>query len=131
MGVITGVVGGILRDVLTNEIPIVFRRETCLYATAAFLGATVFVLVNQWSADVRGVPWGYDYAPSSTGRDSLENRLARFSTERHPARPGSGRSLMDGLSNVQDGMVFRPTRTEKRKHRRLCAGWFHRGESRR
>lgn len=54
MGVITGVVGGILRDVLTNEIPIVFRRETCLYATAAFVGATVFVLVNQWSADVRG-----------------------------------------------------------------------------
>jgi len=54
MGVITGVVGGILRDVLTNEIPIVFRRETCLYATAAFIGATVFVLVNKWSADLRG-----------------------------------------------------------------------------
>ena len=54
MGVITGVVGGILRDVLTNEIPIVFRRETCLYATAAFVGATVFVLANRWSADLRG-----------------------------------------------------------------------------
>ena len=51
MGVITGVVGGILRDVLTNEIPIVFRRETCLYATAAFVGATAFVVVNQWSAE--------------------------------------------------------------------------------
>jgi uncharacterized membrane protein YeiH len=53
MGVITGVVGGILRDVLTNEIPIVFRRETCLYATAAFVGATVFVLINNWSGDLR------------------------------------------------------------------------------
>ena len=53
MGVITGVVGGILRDVLTNEIPIVFRRETCLYATAAFVGATAFVLINKWSGDLR------------------------------------------------------------------------------
>ena len=93
MGVITGVVGGILRDVLTNEIPIVFRRETCLYATAAFLGATVFVLVNQWSADVRGNALRFfDYAPAPPGRHSLENRLARFSTERYPAGSGRRRS---------------------------------------
>ena len=49
MGVITGVVGGIMRDVLTGEIPLVFRREIYLYATAALCGAVVFVLLRQWS----------------------------------------------------------------------------------
>lgn len=47
MGVITGVAGGILRDVLVGEIPLVFRREIYLYATAAVIGATVFVLLEK------------------------------------------------------------------------------------
>ncbi len=51
MGVITGVAGGILRDLLIGEIPLVFRPHIYLYATAAFMGATVYVLVGHWSAD--------------------------------------------------------------------------------
>lgn len=47
MGVITGVAGGIARDVLVGEIPLVFRREIYLYATAATCGATVFVLMRR------------------------------------------------------------------------------------
>ena len=47
MGVITGVAGGIIRDVLTGEIPLVFRPQIYLYATAAMLGATVFVLLTK------------------------------------------------------------------------------------
>ena len=46
LGVITGVAGGILRDVLVGEIPLVFRRETYLYATAAFAGVTVFIVLE-------------------------------------------------------------------------------------
>ena len=46
LGVITGVAGGILRDVLTGEVPMVFRREIHLYATAALLGAIVCVASN-------------------------------------------------------------------------------------
>lgn len=42
MGVMTGVAGGIIRDVLTREIPLVFRHEVTLYATASFCGATVY-----------------------------------------------------------------------------------------
>ena len=38
MGVITGVAGGILRDLLIGEIPLVFRPLIYLYATAAFFG---------------------------------------------------------------------------------------------
>jgi uncharacterized membrane protein YeiH len=46
--IVTGVVGGIMRDVLTGEIPLVFRREIYLYATAALCGAVVLVLLNRW-----------------------------------------------------------------------------------
>ena len=49
MGVTTGVAGGILRDLLIGEIPLVFRREIYLYATAAFCGATLFVLLARYS----------------------------------------------------------------------------------
>ena len=38
LGMITGVVGGILRDVLCNEVPLVFVRGE-LYASAAWAGA--------------------------------------------------------------------------------------------
>jgi uncharacterized membrane protein YeiH len=48
LGVITGVAGGILRDVLVGEIPLVFRVETYFYATAAFAGAVVLVLMERW-----------------------------------------------------------------------------------
>lgn len=48
LGVITGVAGGILRDVLTGEVPLVFQPQIYLYATAALAGATVFVTWNHW-----------------------------------------------------------------------------------
>jgi uncharacterized membrane protein YeiH len=41
LGMLTGVGGGIVRDVLVSEIPTVLRRE--LYAVAALLGAAVVV----------------------------------------------------------------------------------------
>jgi uncharacterized membrane protein YeiH len=42
-GLITATGGGILRDVLVNEIPLVFVRE--LYATASFMGIVVFFVL--------------------------------------------------------------------------------------
>jgi uncharacterized membrane protein YeiH len=41
MGVVTAVLGGIIRDTVCNEIPLVLRQD--VYATAAFAGALVFV----------------------------------------------------------------------------------------
>lgn len=40
-GVITGVFGGILRDVLCNDIPLIFQRE--LYACVSFLSAWLYI----------------------------------------------------------------------------------------
>lgn len=44
MGVITATFGGIIRDVLGNEDPVVLSRE--IYVTAALAGATVFVAAS-------------------------------------------------------------------------------------
>ncbi len=43
LGVVTGVAGGILRDVLIGEVPMVFRSVIRLYATAALAGSSLFV----------------------------------------------------------------------------------------
>jgi len=51
MGVITGVAGGMCRDVLAGEIPLVFRREIHLYATASAIGAGFFVMMRHWLPD--------------------------------------------------------------------------------
>jgi uncharacterized membrane protein YeiH len=51
LGVVTGVAGGIARDLLCGEVPLVFRRETYLYATAAFGGDLVFVLLMKTNVD--------------------------------------------------------------------------------
>ena len=44
MGIMTGVVGGIIRDILSGEIPLILRRE--IYATASLCGAITFCLVS-------------------------------------------------------------------------------------
>lgn len=51
MGAMTGTAGGMIRDVLTNEIPLILRPEMELYATAAIAGITLY-LVLEWM----GVP---------------------------------------------------------------------------
>ncbi|MCK4564013.1 MAG: trimeric intracellular cation channel family protein [Verrucomicrobia bacterium] len=42
MGMTTGVVGGIVRDVLAGEIPLIFHKE--IYASASLAGATLLAL---------------------------------------------------------------------------------------
>ncbi len=41
LGTITGVFGGILRDILLNRIPLIFRKE--IYATACIVGGVVYM----------------------------------------------------------------------------------------
>ncbi|MDO5536573.1 MAG: TRIC cation channel family protein [Desulfovibrionaceae bacterium] len=44
MGVITGVVGGMMRDTYTGQVPFVMRKNGSLYATACIAGNVVVVL---------------------------------------------------------------------------------------
>lgn len=48
-GVITGTMGGLLRDVLCNDVPLIFRKE--IYATAAFIGASCYLLLDAMQVD--------------------------------------------------------------------------------
>lgn len=48
LGVMTGVAGGMIRDVLTGEIPLVLRTGIYLYATAALCGAGAYVALEPY-----------------------------------------------------------------------------------
>lgn len=47
MGCITGVAGGVIRDILTAEIPLLLRDRE-LYATAAIAGAITYLALIRW-----------------------------------------------------------------------------------
>lgn len=47
MGVVSAVFGGVIRDVLCNEVPLIFRRQ--IYASACLAGGLVYVLGLQAS----------------------------------------------------------------------------------
>lgn len=49
MGVFSAVMGGVIRDVMTNEIPIIYRKE--VYATACLAGACCYLLLDRFGAE--------------------------------------------------------------------------------
>ena len=44
LGAMTGTFGGVIRDILCNEIPVIFRKE--IYATACLVGGLAFVILH-------------------------------------------------------------------------------------
>jgi len=57
LGTITGCFGGVLRDLLLSQIPVLFQKE--IYATACIIGGTVYVIslsfINQQFAEAIAV----------------------------------------------------------------------------
>ncbi|MCC9073645.1 trimeric intracellular cation channel family protein [Flavobacterium sp. F-65] len=47
LGTMTACFGGVTRDILCNEIPVIFRRE--IYATICILGGIVFFVLKKWN----------------------------------------------------------------------------------
>ena len=50
MGCITGAAGGIIRDVLINEVPLIFRKE--IYALACALGGIIYIVSDKCGCSV-------------------------------------------------------------------------------
>ncbi|MEO2064190.1 MAG: trimeric intracellular cation channel family protein [Christiangramia sp.] len=48
LGGMTGAFGGVIRDILCNEIPVIFRKAE-IYATACFIGGFFFVLMYRYN----------------------------------------------------------------------------------
>lgn len=57
MGMTTGVVGGVLRDILCNDVPLIFRKGE-LYASAAWLGALTVIGLGQLGLTPMSAAWG-------------------------------------------------------------------------
>ena len=51
MGCITGAAGGVIRDVLLNNEPVIFRRE--IYAMACLLGGLTYWGLAEWGAPIQ------------------------------------------------------------------------------
>lgn len=49
-GMITGIFGGILRDVLCNQVPVVFQRE--LYASVSLAVCVLFLTLDAWGVGI-------------------------------------------------------------------------------
>lgn len=66
MGTMTGAAGGVLRDILINEVPLIFRKE--IYALACVFGGLVF-----WVCTLIGV--GGDAAQIATAVSVIAMRI--------------------------------------------------------
>ena len=49
LGTMTATFGGVIRDILCNEIPVIFRKE--IYATACILGGVTYFLLRELPID--------------------------------------------------------------------------------
>jgi len=93
LGVTTAVTGGMIRDVICNEIPLILSRE--IYATAAFAASLAFVLADKLALGgnlaltigvvtgfaVRSLAIVYKWSSATTGhyrRSALADRAAHI-----------------------------------------------------
>jgi uncharacterized membrane protein YeiH len=56
MGIVTGIFGGVISDVLANRTPIILRKE--VYALAALAGGAVFVIAQHFGVPAAISLWG-------------------------------------------------------------------------
>lgn len=57
LGVVTGTFGGVIGDIICNEVPNLFRPTAPLYATCSFIGIWVYQLLHLAHADTSLAMW--------------------------------------------------------------------------
>lgn len=88
LGIVTGVGGGIIRDLLAGEVPLVLRRE--IYAVAALVGATIVAVADtagRYGRVAAGVAVGVTFAVRMTAV------VRRWNAPR-PSPPPDGKELL-------------------------------------
>src|SRR3546814_11953174 len=88
LGVMTGTFGGLLRDVMCQETPLILRRE--VYATAVAAGAGIYVLLSEvGAAKPLAVALGFAIGLAVRGGGiALGWALPTYRPSRGPAYPG-------------------------------------------
>ena len=78
MGVMTGTMGGIFRDILSNETPVIFQSS--LYATVSWAGSLLFIflLYKEWDVEFAAVVAGVTIFVSRVLAIKYEISLPRF-----------------------------------------------------
>lgn len=84
MGTMTATFGGLIRDIVCAEVPLVLRHE--IYVTAAALGAAVFVLLSQV-----GIPAGASLVAAAAACFALRGLALWFGWSLPVYRPRPGR----------------------------------------
>jgi uncharacterized membrane protein YeiH len=49
MGTVSAVFGGVIRDILCNEVPLIFRKE--IYATACIFGGLIYLIFRHFEVN--------------------------------------------------------------------------------
>lgn len=88
MGVITAAFGGIIRDVLGGESPLILRRE--IYVTAAMAGAALFVALME-----TGAPRAGAMAAAFSVAFVIRGLAIRYEWSLPPYKPRAGRTPED------------------------------------
>lgn len=83
MGTVTAVFGGVLRDIIVNEIPEVFGPTQQLYATCAFIGAFGYLLLIR-----AGTPQAIAQSVAISGTFAIRIAAMRFNLTLPPPRSG-------------------------------------------
>jgi uncharacterized membrane protein YeiH len=82
LGTVTATGGGVLRDVLVNEVPMVLQRE--LYAVPAFVGGLLFAMLERHGFVVQGY-----LAAAGSVTITAAIRLVAVWRDWHAPRPGA------------------------------------------
>lgn len=75
LGVITGVAGGMIRDIMLGRIPLVFQPGTYFYATAAFIGLVSFCVLRLYLPEEHAM-WLASFIVIAVRLASIRYRLA-------------------------------------------------------